>query len=273
MGVFFNRYNPNKFGPGVDKNTRRKPVVMEFFVAYTRKFQKLTLLNLLYFVFAIPAIFIAQYLSLNVVHFFGVNSYKDTQNWMALSMLIVCIPLVAVGPVQAGFTYVLRRFSQGDEAFIWQDFRDSARRNLKQSIIICLINVAVFFVLSTSIGWYIAKGEKTLLMSIIIGLQGFILIIFTMMNFYTYPMLVTIELKTIEIYKNAFILTIIKFVPNILMLLLIMALSSVFMFNILIGYILLPFFSLSTIGFIINYFVYPTIKKYLIDGVSTSQSE
>jgi hypothetical protein len=168
MGVFFGRYNPNQPGPGVEKNASKKPAIIEFFIAYWRKSQKLMLLNLLYFVFSIPAILVAQFF-IKCYTIFRCDSYKDTQNWMALSLLIVCIPIVAIGPVQAGFTYVLRRFSQGEDAFIWQDFRDSAKSNLKQSIIICLINLAVFFILSTSIAWYISMGEKTLLMSVTVA--------------------------------------------------------------------------------------------------------
>jgi hypothetical protein len=40
------------------------------------------------------------------------------------------------------------------------------------------------------------------------------------------------------------------------------------MFNFLIGLIVMTFFTLGFMGFIINFFVYPTIKKYLIDGVN-----
>jgi uncharacterized membrane protein YesL len=270
MGVFFNRYNPNIPGPGVNKNAPKKPKIIEFFIMYSNRFYKLVLLNIMYFLFSIPAILAAQYLSYNVFRFFDRNTYNDIQNWLAFSLIIICIPVIAIGPVQAGFTYVLRKFVQGDHAFIWQDFKDSASRNFKQSMIISGINLLVFFVFSTSIGWYLAFGQKTLLMSVIVGLQAFMLIIFLMVNLYTYPLLVTFELKVIEIYKNALLFTLLKFVPNILIMLLCVVLSTALMFNFIIGFVLMPFFTLSTVGFIINFYVYPSMKKYLIDRVSTT---
>ncbi len=265
LSGMFSRFDPVRSGPGVDKNAPPRHRILQFFIIYSKKFQKLILLNLIYFLFSIPAVIIAQYMSYTVFRFFYSNTYNDIQNWLSVSLFIVCVPVVAVGPAHAGFTHILKSFVREEPVFLWSDFMEHAKKNFKQSLIISGINIAVFFVLCTSICWYVALGKKTPLMTLAVGLQGFALLLFFIMNFYVYPMLVTFKLKTVEIYKNALIFAVLKFIPNLLILLLLAVISMGMMFNFIIGFVLMPVFTLSMVGFIINFYVYPCLKKYLID--------
>jgi uncharacterized membrane protein YesL len=92
-----------------------------------------------------------------------------------------------------------------------------------------------------------------------------IIFLFIMMHLYIYPMLVTFKMNVRQIYKNAFIFTMVKLLPNILITLLCMGLVfASFFINMAVGIILFPFISVSFIGFIINYYVYPILKQYMM---------
>jgi uncharacterized membrane protein YesL len=93
-------------------------------------------------------------------------------------------------------------------------------------------------------------------------------VLFTMMMFYVYPMIVTFKLSLKQIFKNAFLFVHLGVKTNILTLFFCVLLIVPF----IIGFIyfpaiivILPLILLSTIGLIINFNVYPYLKKYIID--------
>lgn len=275
MGVFFPKFNPAGPVKGVSKDAPPKPRIAQFFIIYFGKLRKLILLNMMYFLFSLPAIILAQYFSFVAFRYFYSGTYNlgDFQGWLSLSLLVMGIPVIVAGPAHAGFTYVLRRFSNRDPVFLWSDFKEHSLKNFKQSMIIGGINLVVFFLLSTSISWYITMGDKNLFMSILVGIQVLMLLMLFMVNLYTYPMMVAFDLKVKHIYKNALIFSLLKFVPNLIIVLLIIVLSFGFMFNFIIGFILLFLISLSTLGLIVNFYVFPTLKKYMVDRVGEVQME
>jgi uncharacterized membrane protein YesL len=275
MGYFLQKLNPSNPGKGVSKDAPPKPRIAQFFIIYFSKLRKLILLNMMYFLFSIPAVFLAQYLSYVAFRYFFSETYNlgDVQGWLSLSLFVLGIPVVVAGPAHAGFTYVLRRFSNREPVFLWSDFKEHSLKNFKQSMIISVINLVLFFVLSSSISWYITMGEKSLFMSILVGLQMLLLIMLFMMNLYIYPMMVAFELEIKHIYKNALIFSLIKFVPNLIIILLIALLSFGFMLNFIIGFVLLPIISLSTLGLIVNFYVFPILKKYMVDRVGEVQTK
>jgi len=101
-----------------------------------------------------------------------------------------------------------------------------------------------------------------------------IAIVYTMMHFYTYQIIITFELPLKQIYKNSFILALGKLPRNILILvsLLFICLAipyfSIFSSSfgkcvlIFVAITLLILFSFS--GFLLNFFIYPVIKKEML---------
>jgi uncharacterized membrane protein YesL len=90
-------------------------------------------------------------------------------------------------------------------------------------------------------------------------------IIFLMMHLYIYPMLITFKLSVRQIYKNALIFALAKFLPNLgILLLCFLILVATFIYPV-IGIILYIFFTVSFIGLIINFYTFPKLKKYIID--------
>jgi len=189
---------------------------------------------------------------------------------------------MATGPAQAGFTYRLRNYSREAHAFIWGDFKDAARSNFRQSMIVGTINFIVTFLTIMSIRAYwilidIGQIQGT------VGLVGLavmflMLLLFACMNIYIYQLMVTFELTLKQLYKNALILAIVRFIPNLLILLLtafivFLSFGLIFPFNPLIGLVPYLFLLVSLTGFIINFYAWRTIRKYIISRIEEEEDD
>lgn len=195
---------------------------------------------------------------------------------VVLSMALIGVQLVVCGPVQAGVTYLFRNYSREEHAFIWGDFKDHAKKNFKQSLITSAISFLVFIVLSVNFTFYANNQlvSNVFLNGIFTGLVVILFIMFTIMQMYIYPMMVTFKLTIRQLYKNAFLLTIAKLPSNIgiflLTLILILAIPmAAILFLGGIGIVVCIFYYLF-IGFginllLTNFHVYRQLKKYMID--------
>ena len=111
-------------------------------------------------------------------------------------------------------------------------------------------------------------------LSILQYLMLLIGIIYAMMHIYVYQMMVTFDLSLKDIMRNALIFALGKLPLNILITLICGAIviASV-IFNTVIGIILSAIITLSLIGYIIVFSVYPTIENYLIAPVSVPDDD
>ncbi len=270
MRRLFSFTNYNKPGPGVEKNEAPKPRVLLFLQIYLRKFWHLAKLNMLFCVFNLPAL-----LPIIVLYLLFSGAYqgllKGDSFFRIIMFLSFCttflgIPVITTGPAQAGFTYVLRNYSRQDHAFIWSDFKEHAIKNLKQGLLISIIDFFVMLIFFIDIYIYANAAIDSILLTISVFFAAFLFVIFLMMHLYIYPMLVTFELSLKNIYKNAFIFALLKFLPNIGILLLCFMLSAIlFLLLPVLNILLLPFITFSTIGLITNFYVYPILEKYMIN--------
>ncbi|MCX7749678.1 MAG: DUF624 domain-containing protein [Clostridia bacterium] len=271
MGGIFGFFDYTKHGPGVAKDGPKKARIIVFFEIYFRKFWNLIKLNMLFLLFNLPSVFIAAF----IAAFFIPDSIDGTTSSYLLTLiaaLLLCIPIITIGPAQAGFTYVLRNYAREEHAFIWSDFKEHALKNLKESIIISLIDMGIVTMVAFDLYVYfhIAKGNAWITFA-----TGFLLVsvvFYLMMHLYIYPMLVTFKLSVKQVYKNAFLFALIRFIPNLLMLLLCVAIICLTFLLFTIGVFLAVFITFSTIGLIINFYAYPTLKKYMIDRIESRES-
>lgn len=195
---------------------------------------------------------------------------------LVLSMMLVGLQLVVLGPAQAGISYVLRNFSREEHAFIWGDFRDHAKKNWKQSTLTCLISLFAFVILSINFSFYANNpfGGNTFIGGIFTGLVIILFGIFTMMQMYIYPMMVTFKLTLKQLYKNSLLLTIAKLPSNIGIMIISMFFTLIIplAFILFLGaigtvlcvfYYIFIYFGLNLL--ITNFHVYRQLKKYMID--------
>ena len=279
MGLFSTNYN--KPGPGVDKDAPKKPAFFVFFEVLKRKFWHLIKVNLMYILFSIPALLIAYFISsvfiqkLTNIFLSGADAkngiFLDLFIKLILSVLMITLSLITIGPVQAGFTYILRNYSREEHSFIWWDFKENFVKNFKQGMAITGIDILVLCLLGIAINFY--TNFSSILSVAAASFTIVTLILFVMMHFYIYPMLVTVNLSVKNIYKNAFIFAILKLLPNFLMLILNVAIVLAAFYNIFIGLILYVLILPSFTGLMNNFFVNPIIRKFIVNPTLPEENE
>ena len=235
LGGFFGLFDYNKAGAGVSKNAPKKRRLFLFFEIYFRRFWKLILLNILYFVF--------------------------------------CIPIITIGPATSGFVFVLRNFSQERHADVVSDFFSAFRKNFKQSFLMGIIDFIFVVLMSVSIYFYFMRSADNSFLYFPLIICISMTIIFIMMHFYIHLMIVTLDLKLKPILKNAFFLSFLGIKTNAITFLLLIVLNFPlillpFTMEIAAIPLLLMFvaiFPLSLSGFIICFNSYQYIQKFVID--------
>lgn len=276
MALFGNLFNTSRPGPGVSKNAPPQSRLSVFFRILWEKIDKMIGLNLLYFAFLIPIVALGFLMDIFIegigisfneileIGFFPFVITFFVKQPVFILLLIVCI--VLYGPATAGFTYVQRNMAREEHAFIVSDFFEHAKKNFKQAVIMSFIDFIVLFAEIGIILTYINSlaQSSAVILSFIIACLFFL--VFFVLRFYTYQILVTFELKTIHIYRNALLLAIAAFGKNALILIILFLSFSVIFFYPVFGIILIPVILLSIFGFIINFNIYPTIKRFMIDS-------
>lgn len=305
----FKLFDMNRDGKGaVEENT--KPTFAFFFKSFFRKFPQLLRLNLLMIFQIIPLIVIA------VVYFLGEKSPVATNVLFApmygmdrISALPDVSPLLDMSSVQMGVpvlspaviyvivalllvmaitwgwqnigaTYVLRGLVRGDAVFVFSDFFYAIKRNLKQGFwlglmdfIFCLVLIVDFLFFNQQTGSFGLDFMYFMILALII--------IYFVMRFYVYLLLVTFDLKSFKILKNALIFSILGIKRNILAVLGIVLLTGIHvalaMMFIPMGVsitIVIPFvYIMAATAFMSAYAAYPVIDRYMIAPYATDTED
>lgn len=231
MAGFFGLFDYSKPGPGISKNAPQKKRFFVFFEIFFRKFSQLVVLNLLY--------------------------------------AVSCLPVITIGPATAGFTYILRNFSREEHAFLWMDYRDTIKKNWKQSLAVSFINAFLAVTLYVSIDFWHQQYLHSVYMIVPFAFCVSAALIFVFMQYYLYVMIVTFHLSLKQLYKNAFLFSFLGILPNLLL----SVLLGVIGFGLYLLVLVIPFvgilvvllIALSFFGLLINFCVWPVIKKYMVD--------
>ena len=91
------------------------------------------------------------------------------------------------------------------------------KENMKQGIIVSLINL-LYWSFWSLIYTCIKVSDGGALFSIANGLIIMVFVLFVMASLYIYPMMVTYELRIRDLYKNAILFALARFVPNLVIL-------------------------------------------------------
>lgn len=168
------------------------------------------LLNLQYLLFCIPMIVwcglhLAQMENvLNNAASDQIKSLLGTANMMVLGM-IPCLWLT--GLANAGIARVCRSWARDEPAFIWQDFLLGIKRNWKQALLTGIISSLRLLV----VYWYtafLATNPAYMSASILpMIICAFVLALWSMILPTVYVMMVTYELKLMDVLKNSVIMT------------------------------------------------------------------
>ena len=230
----FLQANYNKPGAGVRKNAPQKKEFVLFFEIYFRKFWKLVTANLLYVLFSLP--------------------------------------LVTCGLADAGITFITRNYAREKFAFVWEDYRDTIKKNWKQALPIGIINLVITFVLVFDISFFYGSGEGVSGI-IMLALILFVAVVFAFMRYYIPLLQITFKLSIKQIYKDSLLLAAVGMKRNIIITL-VLAIWSVLAYlllqvNLSIGLVIIVLAYLFVFpafrSFLIQFCIFPVVKKHIID--------
>ncbi len=185
----------------------------------------------------------------------------------ALSALV----LLTFGLVSVGTTYVVRNMLMGEPVFIWSDFIYAIKRNIKQGIIVGILDLLFSFLLVADA--LILLSSNSMFGGLLVGAIFVFLILYIFMRPYIYIQIVTFDLTLFKIFKNALIFSLLGLKRNVMALLgaLLAVVLCIFMlfgfYGILVPVGLAAAVALlfGLIGYMFMYAAYFKVKVIMID--------
>lgn len=192
--------------------------VQLFFSMFRIRFSGLVGMNLLYLLFALPAILWTVF---NLMAISGAGAvYNDVGELIAqntvpteqllgyvnvyLLGMIPCLMLLSFGTV--GVTYVLRNWARDQHSFVLSDFKDAVKSNWKQTLLVGLINGLSLSVTFVCYRYYGMMAQESVFWIIPRTLVVCICALWWMVNMLLFPMMVTYDMKFGTLVRNSFIM-------------------------------------------------------------------
>ncbi|MBQ4516096.1 MAG: hypothetical protein II978_04825 [Clostridia bacterium] len=268
MGIFGGNYS--KPGKGITKEEASK---RNYFDILSRKFWKLVQLNLLYAVCNI--LFIGASIFLAIGYDWVAILSALLKGQLTLLPPLPFIPLMLMGPFTAGLTYVIRNYSRQEHAFMASDFFEHSKKNIKQGLLMSVLQVVATYLLITAfffyLNFFIAHGLNT---GILFGIAIVVTVLMLSMSFYVYPIMVTFDMKLIHILKNSWIFAISKLPQNLFILIILAAVHGLLIWYYpLVWLILMPLFLIVWSSYTMNYYVWNVMDKYMMSQIEKPEEE
>lgn len=227
-------YNYNKEGPGISKNGPRKKTFIVFFETLFRNIWKLIPTNFMYsLLFLIP---------------FGFSA--------------------------VGMTGVTRSISRGKHTFGLSDFFSTIRANLRQVFGVGFLNAVITVVLWYDLYFFWQYSKVSDFGFFGLGVALLLNLTYLIMKFYIWFIVITFDMSVRQIYRNSFKFVMVNLKNNVLILLSLLAYWAIWfgLIALMPTHLTMAFFSVFLIFFYptyrylaIQYGVFPSIKKYMID--------
>ena len=275
MGFF--RPDYAKTGKGVEKKEQELRPFFQFFVLYFRKIAKLIGLNMAYFVIFFPTFCFFVNRLMYALSLYLPNFSFDTLNseflkfvfFISISLpvwancILVGLSVLLCGPARAGMAYLMKHYVRGESCFYWSDFGETAVKNAKQSIFFGILDFVITtaflqaFTFSASpdnamLGQYLVLARVALLI---------VLVYYSIMRYYIYPMMVFVNLKISHIIKNASLFFVLGLWRNVVAILA----NGLFIYLTLnFDFIVFPFLAFATCRYIASFLTHPVLDKHLI---------
>lgn len=244
MGLFGGFFNYSKPGPGISKNAPKKRTFIVFFETWFRNIWRLLPSGIVY---------------------------------SLLNLLLVTSGLGSVG-----MTHLARNMAREKHSFGISDFFDTIKKNWKQALVMGIINVIVttLVIISCILYYFNFQGEIGSWFGVIgAGLMLAVLFVISVMRYYVWTIIITFNMPTGKIIKNSFYFVFINLKYNLLIglcslvwgaimvgiCLLCMANTKLFVLMVALVFIINALFYPGFKHLLIQYCVFPSIKKHMID--------
>ncbi len=221
------KFGLQKEGLGISKNEKPKSKTLMYFVIYFRRFWKLMGLNMLF--------------------------------------LVICLPVVTIGPANAAMAYILRKYSQEETAYVWKDFWQQFKENFKQGLSFGLISLAAYGLLGLAFYFYVLQAQIDPIAYALAAICGLALVVLTFISYYAYLLMVTVKLPLTKIIRNSLAMALGNLGANLLAFAINLFLIAVTVFlypvSLLLVLILIPV----TCAYTISFLCYPKVKAIFVD--------
>ena len=258
MGLFNQDYD--KPGKGVRKNEPKKKGAALYWELFSRKWRSYIVLNLLYAVTCVPAFILYFFIAFGLMP--GQNPAQDTS--LAIMIAGFMVTFFATGPFKAGYIYVLRNYVRQRHAWTTADFFEATRKNFGQATAMFVIDLVISICFLFAIRFYFTLSQTTVWVSVLLGVVIIVMVMFAIMQSFTWCMMITFELNLKAIYKNAYLLSMATIPVNIVSLLVRVAATALIFSSVLValGAMVVVFFSAA--GLLEQMLAYPTIEKFMM---------
>lgn len=187
MGIF--RPDFNKPGPGVHKDEPRKKGTARFFEVMSRDYRDLVKLNLLFIASILPSV---AFLALAFAGFLSIIMFP-------LSILAA----FPVGSVVVAVFFCITRILRDEPGYFWDDFKRKFHENMKQAALPGILGVVFIYAQIIMLMQVMIAGEIDIV-SLMVGLVP--LLLFSMVAPYVFIQFAYINLGTMRVINNAFLL-------------------------------------------------------------------
>lgn len=201
--------------------------------------------------------------------------------WLLISAefwyILLSLPIVTSGLAETGMAYICRMAARDKHVFVVSDFFGAIKRNWKRALPLGIINFLVLAIFAADMYvLYIYFTQDIINKTwgwIILIVSVFFFVMFSFAKFYQYTLIITFDYKLKTVIKNSWLFSTLGIKHNIIIggvLMLIyaaayFALSVNFKFGmaliIVLGLFIYPAFR----AFLIQFNVFPEIRKYIID--------
>ena len=268
MAGFFGFFDYTKPGKGVDKE-EFKPDISTFFRILFGRFWKFMQLNMLYFVCSLP-MFAVMLLYVPLENPDSLDNILATYRLCVFFLLYFAV--VGIAPLATGFTYVIRNFSSDRHSWVFSDFFEQIKKNYKQAFALLAIDVAAVIVFPMVFTFYtniMALGDVSELMRNIALFSRTIImivgVIFFMAHFYIYQIMITFDMKLLQILKNSLIFAVAHLPRNVAVLVLIFIIAAlVFGVSSFVGILLSFLIAAGLISFTVHFITQPVVVRHMM---------
>lgn len=266
MAGIFGFFDYAKPGRGVGKNEPPKSPLFAFFELLFRKFGSLVKLNLLFFCLAV--VFIAP--TVIVFSLYGTQLFEGIIP--ALPLLLAEFFLIGLVPLSAGVAIICRNYVRGIPVFLWTDFKNTIKSNLRQSLPLGVLDYFLFNIFFIAIKFYgkMAPHNQMMYIPLIICIVTAAAVLF--MQYYIFTLMVTFELPLGKLIKNSLIFSLAGLFRNLLLSLFIVLLALLIYLLFPLSVFLVIFIIFGVFAFTVSFVTWPLINKYLMPKDSETQS-
>ncbi len=230
MGLF-NYYTTE--APEIDATFSQKHGISLFFDTLFRKFFKLIKVNWLYFLFSIPyfAIILFCIAPIYTEIFAPPEIMNDAVSCILYNLLFtgLIFNFMGAGPTTAPYSYLIRSYISGTYVWVFSDGLKKLKENFKQSVIVCLVDIAVLFIMSIAMLYYKINTGYISILSFYFCLG--VLLLYAISHTFIYQIMITYECTLKTLIQNAIVL-LLKKLPMCILL----SLLGVVVCYLLIGY-------------------------------------